>query len=218
MKSIDCFLPLFEYGIELSTSINSSSAPELNDVQSDVENKIQDIERDFIQDKTRDEFDQSLFAIVAWLDELVLASDWVSKNEWAKKLLQKRYFSTSNAGEEFFERLDKLNLDTDPELSIRAVFYHCLTFGFQGKFFEPGDQAKLQEIINSNRDLLQKGMTEQLFPQPLPDKLEYDFLGTTINQLKEYMHIILPILLLIVFFISLRSDVLGVAQTLFREM
>ena len=76
-------------------------------------------------------FQNALFPVVAWADEhLSTSKAWKHGNTWQQFLLQRRYFQTSLAGKEFFDRLKGLEpLDTD----VRELYVLCLCFGFVGK-------------------------------------------------------------------------------------
>ncbi|HVT91790.1 MAG TPA: DotU family type IV/VI secretion system protein [Bryobacteraceae bacterium] len=80
------------------------------------------------------------FAIVAFLDEVILSSHDPCRNEWAQKPLQDELFGISVAGELFYARLEKLLTRQDsPELAdMLEVFYLCLLLGFKGKYIIGG--------------------------------------------------------------------------------
>jgi type VI secretion system protein ImpK len=95
----------------------------------------------------------ALFPIVSYIDEMILTSNWCNKAKWQQTSLQRHYFDTTNAGREFFERLNKLNRQGD-DRSIREVFLLCLGLGYKGQYFMPDDRPKLEEIRVFNLDLL----------------------------------------------------------------
>ena len=49
------------------------------------------------------------YPIVALIDEMLQTSSWQDKSEWSKNPLQRIYFNTTNAGSEFYNRLNVLN-------------------------------------------------------------------------------------------------------------
>jgi type IV/VI secretion system ImpK/VasF family protein len=76
--------------------------------------------------------DQALFAVCAWADELIMNAQWPGvSDQWSQMLLQMKYFNTSLAGEQFFDRMDAL---TGQSLLAKDVFTFCLANGFKGKF------------------------------------------------------------------------------------
>jgi type VI secretion system protein ImpK len=90
------------------------------------------------------------FAVVVWLDELVLRTSPVWVKEWRTSLLQSQRFRTAIGGEEFYSRLDGIE-ETNKEL--RQVFLFCLLMGFQGKYAHKGN-AELQARISEERKCL----------------------------------------------------------------
>lgn len=95
----------------------------------------------------------ALFPIASYVDEMILTSSWCNKSKWQQHSLQRHYFDTTNAGREFFERLNKLNREGE-DRSIREVYLLCLGLGYKGQYFMPDDRPKLAEIRIFNLDLL----------------------------------------------------------------
>jgi len=80
-----------------------------------------------------DELAQARFALVAWLDEVILRSSWPGRDEWAGQPLQLRLFRTNRAGNEFFAHLAALR----PEwLGAREIFLLVLSLGFEGQYHD----------------------------------------------------------------------------------
>jgi type VI secretion system protein ImpK len=95
----------------------------------------------------------ALFPVVAYIDEMILTSGWNEKSSWQQNPLQRHFFDTMNAGQEFYERLNKLNRQGE-DRSIREVFLLCLGIGYKGQYFMPEDRPKLEEVRVFNLDLL----------------------------------------------------------------
>jgi type VI secretion system protein ImpK len=89
------------------------------------------------------------FAIVAFLDEVILSSHDPCRADWAQKPLQDELFGIAVAGELFYARLEKLLTRQDsPELAdILEVYYLCLLLGFQGKYII-GGRAELHVLMD----------------------------------------------------------------------
>jgi type IV/VI secretion system ImpK/VasF family protein len=97
----------------------------------------------------QDELDEARFALVAWIDEMILRSNWAGRDEWLRDLLQIQMFRTNRAGEEFYEHLERLRPDQN---HARSVYYQCLVFGFEGRYSgSPGDRA---ELMRQQLDML----------------------------------------------------------------
>ena len=69
-----------------------------------------------------------LFPLVCWIDEIILASKWNSKNQWIDYMLQVKYFHINNGGELFFEKLE--------EVEEKKYYILMLKLGFKGKYFD----------------------------------------------------------------------------------
>ncbi len=112
-------------------------------------------------------YNDARFAVFAWADEAVLVSKWSGVREWLKHPLQREFYGTANAGEEFFERLDKLfnrnngpvdqslfaDMEKDGEpvngnglSEVLEVYALCLSLGFTGKYFSESGEVRLEEL------------------------------------------------------------------------
>jgi type VI secretion system protein ImpK len=99
--------------------------------------------------------EHSRYAFCALLDEIVLASGFPLRDEWARDPLQLRLFREHLAGDGFFARLEKLRNDPATNLEALEVFHACLLLGFQGKYLLDGPE-KLALLVNGLGNDLQK--------------------------------------------------------------
>jgi len=95
--------------------------------------------------------DDALFAVCAWADEALLTARWDGAAQWQRHLLQRRYFSLSNAGVVFYERLAQL---TPAQLPVREVYFLCVAMGFGGRYAYDRNQKALTDIRRANLALL----------------------------------------------------------------
>lgn len=121
---------------------------------------------------SRDDFYAARFAICAWIDEAILSSVWNEKNLWLREQLQRLHYNTTEAGEEFFTRLNALGLH---QREVREVYYLCLALGFTGKFCKPGDEYQLEQVKTAQLKLLVGSSVglpslerSELFPEAYP--------------------------------------------------
>jgi len=84
---------------------------------------------------------EARFAVLAWLDELVLNSPWPHRAQWQHLMLT--HYGTLNAGNQFFERLERLPAAAR---DVREVYYFCLVLGFEGKFALAENPNALREL------------------------------------------------------------------------
>lgn len=78
--------------------------------------------------------DDAVFAMVAFLDQTVLNSTGPARDAWIGRPLQLELYGRQLAGEEFFERLDKLRHEREARIEALEVYCCCLAFGFKGKY------------------------------------------------------------------------------------
>jgi type VI secretion system protein ImpK len=77
----------------------------------------------------------AMFALVAFIDELMLTSKHPAKAGWSDQPLQLTYFNENSAGEEFYVRLEAARRgDSARDVDVQEVFYLCLSLGFHGRY------------------------------------------------------------------------------------
>jgi type VI secretion system protein ImpK len=151
MHLSDCFMQLVAYmAYFLKTS--GQKQPPYEQVKADVLRLLSQSES-YVKKGIfpQEDYDLARFAISAWVDEAILSSSWAQKNLWQKEQLQRLFYQTTEAGEEFFEKLNALGLQ---QRDVREVYYLCLALGFTGRFINPGDQTLLEQLKSSNLKIL----------------------------------------------------------------
>ena len=86
------------------------------------------------------------FALIAFIDETLLSSDWSQKDRWLAQPLQLELFNRYDAGEEFFQRLDGLRANPGLHAEVLEVYYLCMALGFKGRYQLHG-QEELRGLI-----------------------------------------------------------------------
>ncbi len=97
----------------------------------------------------------SKYALVAFVDEAVLRSQWAGKEQWADNPLQLQFFETYLAGEGFFENLAKLRARGEAAAEIIEIYYICLLLGFEGKYGVEGSE-RLEALAKVIQDELER--------------------------------------------------------------
>ncbi|HDL7647672.1 TPA: DotU family type IV/VI secretion system protein [Yersinia enterocolitica] len=154
MKLLDCYMPVFI----LITDI------EANHQQYDcfqytrdkftlaIEQAVSLAESINVTDRERDD---AFYAVTVLIDEKILCSSLIFRDEWRDSLLQYKYFGSSVGGEQFFEKLD--NLDKNNSEAV-GVFLCCLLLGFKGKYID-NDQDIINNYILTLNDIFFNGKT-----------------------------------------------------------
>jgi type VI secretion system protein ImpK len=151
MHLTDCFMELVAYVAYFQKAVNTKQPP-YEQVKADITRLLTQSE-DCIRkgQVAQEDYDLARFAICAWVDEAILGSSWEQKNQWQREQLQRIYYNTADAGEEFFEKLNALGLH---QRDVREVYYLCLAVGFTGRYCNKGDEYLLEQLKSSNLKLL----------------------------------------------------------------
>jgi len=104
-------------------------------------------------DQSAEDIDDSKFALAAFIDETVASSPWKQKGVWLSRTLQDELFDTTNAGEEFFDKLKELQSNPSERTSLLEVYYLCLVLGFEGKYKILGKEQRHSLITEVGHDL-----------------------------------------------------------------
>jgi len=91
-------------------------------------------------------FDEARYVMAALADEIFLHSDWPGRFAWNLNLLETRFYGTHVAGEQFFQRIERLvasALDAGRR-ELLKVYLMALSLGFQGKFRGTTHRSELE--------------------------------------------------------------------------
>lgn len=137
----DIFTDLIAYVIFFKASCEEQPRP-LNEVREKVIALLnaQD-ERVKTSGVTVETFREARFAVLSWVDEMILNSNWSQRNQWQHLMLS--YYGTLNAGEEFFVHLEKLPSALN---DVREIYYLCLSLGYQGRYAVGDDPRELKDM------------------------------------------------------------------------
>jgi type VI secretion system protein ImpK len=116
-------------------------------------------------------------AVVAFLDEVILASDDPMRGEWMRFTLAQDLLGQPAAGEVFFERLEgvlRSAKEGNRLADVLEVYLLCLVLGFEGKY--SGDRkAELHAVIERTRlriETIRQQRGKRLSPEGrLPEEL-----------------------------------------------
>ena len=97
------------------------------------------------------------FALVAFLDEVILTSKDPAREEWVQKPLQEELFNITTAGELFFTRIERLltRADTQELADMLEVYYLCILLGFEGQF-STRNKTELHLLSDRMRQRIEK--------------------------------------------------------------
>src|SRR5690348_3269487 len=99
----DVFTPLIAYTLLLTETPAERSRP-FADIRREIE-ALLEAEQSVVkrEEISQQDYDTARFAVVAWVDEMIMRCPELSA-AWRGALLQAKFYGSTNAGEEFFER------------------------------------------------------------------------------------------------------------------
>lgn len=146
MNIIDCFTEIMAFTLHFMTKVEQTQ-PKYDEIFEKYNQLIVNSRSLINNDKLLyNDWERSLFAVCAWIDEKVLFSNWQDKEIWQLNPLQKQYFRTTQAGEKFYEVLERFDPVADRQ--VIEVFNYCIKLGFQGKNFNGGQKVQLASQQN----------------------------------------------------------------------
>jgi len=81
-----------------------------------------------------DSIQDAKYALVALIDETVLSVPGVCRDYWFTRPLQLDLFGDNIAGEEFFNKLQRMQNEIERKKDVLEIYYICLSLGFEGKY------------------------------------------------------------------------------------
>lgn len=106
--------------------------------------------------------EEATTALVAFLDEAVLGSDWPGRDAWASEPLQLTHYDRNDLGERFFDRLKRLLDEGAVRRDVLEVYYLCLALGFKGRYAIHGREV-LRRLVTD----LHERLSGRAAPGPL---------------------------------------------------
>lgn len=151
------------------------------------------------------------FALVAFIDEAILSSEWPDKNSWLASPLQLELYDRFDAGEAFFTRLEHLRSEPDARGEVLEVYYLCMALGFKGKYKLEG-QEQLRILIEDTFATLRR--LPGIGPGPLaPHGRPRDQLATEVkNKLPTWVIVVCAVTIGLFVYIGLRISITNIAD------
>lgn len=220
MHLIDGFVDVLVYVQQQKKLISEGQQPAFEDVRLNVERLLTEKSTLHLEGGFQsDHYDEARFAVVAYIDEVLLDSAWSESGRWAGDLLQRNYYHTASAGIEFFDRLAGLNMIDPAHRDIREVYYYCLALGFSGRYFERSERASLERIRLDTYQLLMAGQTARLNEEGVALSPEaYPASDEQRPEVKSgrWTPFIfgVPVLVLVITYVAMKLDIVGMANQL----
>lgn len=81
------------------------------------------------------EWEAAKYAIVAWIDEVLVDASWEGRDWWSNNVLEMEYYSTRVCFEQFYVRAQQAT--TLARRDALEVYYVCAVLGFRGLYRDP---------------------------------------------------------------------------------
>jgi type VI secretion system protein ImpK len=115
----------------------------------------------------------AMFAVVAFLDESILNSGIPVFADWPRKPLQQEIFGGHQAGEVFFQNVDKLLAQSDSGVlaDVLEVYLLCVLLGYGGKYSVVG-RGELRSVSDRMAERIRRirGGSNDLSPSWAPQR------------------------------------------------
>jgi len=95
---------------------------------------------------SQDSLTHARFAVVAFLDEMILSSPWASKHPGSAQSLRDNLYGEKVSGEGFFRHLDAIRSAPALNADLLDVFATCLMLGFEGKY-KGHDRGTIRKMV-----------------------------------------------------------------------
>jgi type VI secretion system protein ImpK len=114
---------------------------------------------------------EARYAIVAFIDERILQSNWLGRTEWMSNPLQLQLYREYAAGENFFARMRVLLNRGAPSAALE-VYYLCLALGFSGATLGATGAQAARSYQEAARELLTRSVRgTPLSPHAIPSDI-----------------------------------------------
>lgn len=89
------------------------------------------------------EWDLSKYALVSWIDEMLVETNWASREWWSNNVLEMDLFRSRLCSEQFF--VNAKEASTLARRDALEVYYVCVVLGFRGLYRDPALAAMLTQ-------------------------------------------------------------------------
>ena len=136
-KAVD---PIFQAVLRLESRIENGDKIITADERGILIRKIEEAEGKL---GLRDEWKLSKYAICGWIDSKLMEIPWKESGWWKENCLEKKFFGTRDAHEEFFTKA--VEAASLPSKNALEVFYLAVVLGFRG-FYANSDVSYARQM------------------------------------------------------------------------
>jgi len=84
------------------------------------------------------------YALVAWIDDVLIEAPWEGRKWWEENALEVEYFNTRDAYTAFYAKATDASMLTHKD--ALEVFYICVVLGFRGMYRDPSVAVMAEQL------------------------------------------------------------------------
>jgi type IV/VI secretion system ImpK/VasF family protein len=121
--------------------------------------------------ETAHHWPEARFALCALADAQLINLDWPGRAEWEASPLTQHYDGIANAGDEFYDRIDRVRGNDE----VAEVYFRALALGFQGRLRQRPEERRdlIRDLYTRIPDRVSKSL-ERLTPSAYQYCVERD--------------------------------------------
>jgi len=124
--------PVFLHVLGVLERIGQNEALSAHEERDSVMNWLRQAEAQLGQ---RQEWDLAKYALVAWIDDLLIEAPWEGRLWWKENALEVEIFNTRERATQFFVKAQEATRTTRRD--ALEVYYVCAVLGFRGLYRDP---------------------------------------------------------------------------------
>ncbi|TWU31940.1 DotU family type IV/VI secretion system protein [Novipirellula artificiosorum] len=133
--------PIFTYVLSVMDEIEAGRAPLPEDISVRVRGVIDHAENRL---GSRPDWELAKYALVAWVDDLLIEAPWEGRTWWEENRLEFQLFRSGDAFTAFYLQAKKAS--EFPKKDALEVFYVCVVLGFRGLYGDPSAVEHAEEF------------------------------------------------------------------------
>lgn len=146
--------PIFLYVLSLLDRISKDESPSPAEERLRIRTLIDHAEAAL---GTGGEWELAKYAIVSWVDEMLVDGMWEGREWWGNNVLEIELFNTRQCNEQFF--LNAQEATKKAGRDALEVYYVCVILGFRGLYHDASTSSEIAKALNLPTEL--KGWTRQ---------------------------------------------------------
>jgi type VI secretion system protein ImpK len=140
--------PIYLYVLALLDRISRSAKIKVHDERANIRNLIDEAEARL---GFGSEWELAKYALVSWVDEMLVETDWEGREWWGNNVLEIELFNSRERNETFFIKARKASTITGRD--ALEVFYVCVILGFRGLYQDPSSGAAVAQTLDLPTEL-----------------------------------------------------------------